>query len=381
MLPSKRLARSGLGAALLAAALPAVSLAAESALSAGASAETLDAATAERFAKLALACAGREYPNKPEHVLESAADARTPKDLHPAFFGCYDWHSSVHGHWLLARLLKTRPDLPSAPAIRARLAAALSAEAIAGEAAYVNAKSNRGFERPYGWAWTLRLANELSHWDDPDAKTWSANLAPLEKAVVARFLDYLPKLTRPVRTGVHPNTAFALAEALDYARATGKADLEKTILSRSHYYYGADRACPLTYEPSGEDFFSPCFEEADLMRRVLPPAEFSRWLKKFLPSLSPAISKKAFALEPAVVADPTDPRLVHLDGLNLTRAWTMKGIASALPAGDPRRGVLERSADEHARAGLARVSSGNYEGEHWLASFAVYLLTDAGRSK
>jgi hypothetical protein len=381
MPPSRRLARSGLGAALLAAALPAVSLAAESAFAAGASADTLDTATAERFAKLALACAGREYPNKPEHVLESAADAKTPKELHPAFFGCYDWHSSVHGHWLLARLLKTRPDLPSAPAIRARLSAALSAEAIAGETAYVNAKSNRGFERPYGWAWTLRLANELSHWDDPDAKTWSANLAPLEKAVVARFLDYLPKLTRPVRTGVHPNTAFALAEALDYARATGKADLEKTVVSRSHYYYGADRACPLAYEPSGEDFFSPCFEEADLMRRVMPQAEFSKFLKGFLPSLSPALSKKAFALEPAVVADPTDPRLVHLDGLNLTRAWTMRGIASALPQGDPRRGVLENSAQEHARAGLARVSSGNYEGEHWLASFAVYLLTDAGRSK
>jgi hypothetical protein len=368
---SKRLARSGLGAALLAAAFPAAAL----------PAAELDAATAERFAKLALACAGREYPNKPEHVLESAADAKTPKDLHPAFFGCYDWHSSVHGHWLLVRLLKTRPDLPSAPAIRARLASALSAEAIAGETAYVNAKSNRGFERPYGWAWTLRLAAELSRWDDPDAKAWSANLAPLEKAVVARFLDYLPKLTRPVRTGVHPNTAFALAEALDYARATGKADLEKTVVSRSHYYYGADRACPLAYEPSGEDFFSPCFEEADLMRRVLPRSEFSIFLKRFLPSLSPAISKKAFALEPAVVADPTDPRLVHLDGLNLTRAWTMKGIASALPSGDARRGVLEKSAAEHARAGLARVSSGNYEGEHWLASFAVYLLTDAGISK
>lgn len=371
-----RLAVSGLAAALLAAALPAAEPA-----SAEATADKLDTATAESFAKLALACAGREYPNKPEHVLESAADAKTPKDLHPSFFGCYDWHSSVHGHWLLVRLLKTRPDLSSAPAIRARLSAALSAEAIAGEAAYVAAKSNRGFERPYGWAWTLRLANELSRWDDADAKTWSANLSPLEKAVVARFLDYLPKLTRPVRTGVHPNTAFALAEALDYARATGKVELEKTVVSRSHYYYGADRACPLAYEPSGEDFFSPCFEEADLMRRVLPQAEFSRWLKKFLPSLSPSLSKKGFSMTPAVVADPTDPRLVHLDGLNLSRAWTMKAISHALPAGDARRAVLDAAGAEHAAAGLTRVSSGNYEGEHWLASFAVYLLTDAGLSK
>jgi hypothetical protein len=369
-----------LAAVLLIAAPPVVAAAAHSA-SADATADRLDTATAERFAKLALACAGREYPNKPEHVLESAADAKTPKELHPSFYGCYDWHSSVHGHWMLARLLKLYPDLPSAPAIRARLSAALSSEAIASEVSYLDAKPNRGFERPYGWAWTLRLANELASWDDPDAKAWSAHLSPLADAVVGRLLDYLPKLTRPVRTGVHPNTAFALGEALDYARTTGRADLEKTVVSRSHYYFGSDTRCPLAYEPSGEDFFSPCFEEADLMRRVLSQKDFSRWLKKFLPSLSPGLSKKAFSLAPAVAADPTDPRLVHLDGLNLSRAWAMKGIASALPAQDARRRVLESSSEEHARAGLARVSSGNYEGEHWLASFAVYLLTDAGRSK
>jgi hypothetical protein len=338
----------------------------------------LDTATAERFARLALACTDREFPNKPEHVLESAADAKTPRDLHPSFFGCYDWHSSVHGHWMLARLLRTRPGLPSAPLIRARLSAALSTEAVAGEVRYLETKSNRGFERPYGWAWVLRLATELHGWDDSDAKLWSLRIEPLEKAVVSRYQDYLPKLTRPVRTGVHPNTAFALGEALDYARATHKADFEKTLVSRSHFYFGSDTSCPLVYEPSGEDFFSPCLEEADLMRRVLPPKEFGRWLKKFLPGLSPqALSAKAaFSLVPAVVADPTDPRLVHLDGLNLTRAWTLKGIAGSLPAKDPRRALLQKASDEHARAGLARVSSGNYEGEHWLASFAVYLLTE-----
>ncbi len=337
----------------------------------------LDTATADRFARLALSCTDREFPNKPEHVLDSAADAKPPRDFHPSFYGCYDWHSSVHGHWMLARLLKTHPDLPSAPAIRARLSAALTAEAVAVEVRYLESKSNRGFERPYGWAWVLRLANELSAWDDPDARLWRARIEPLEKAIVARYQDYLPKLTRPVRTGVHPNTAFALAEALDYARATGRADFENTIVSRSHFYFGSDTACPLNYEPSGEDFFSPCLEEADLMRRVLPQKEFAKWLKKFLPSLSPPTltQKKAFLLEPAVVADPTDPRLVHLDGLNLTRAWTLKGIAAALPARDARRAVLLKAADEHARAGLARVSSGNYEGEHWLASFAVYLQT------
>lgn len=355
----------------------AAALAAGSALGAD-----LDTATAERFARLALSCTDREFPNKPEHVLESAADAKTPRDLHPSFFGCYDWHSSVHGHWMLARLLKTRPGLPSAPAIRARLSAALAAEAVAGEVRYVENKSNRGFERPYGWAWVLRLATELHGWDDPDAKLWSSRIEPLEKAIISRYQDYLPKLTRPVRAGVHPNTAFALAEALDYARATHKADFEKTLVSRSHFYFGSDTSCPLVYEPSGEDFFSPCLEEADLMRRVLPPAEFARWLKKFLPSVSPPTlpPRKVFSLAPAVVADPTDPRLVHLDGLNLTRAWTLKGIVAALPAKDPRRAVLQKAAEEHARAGLARVSSGNYEGEHWLASFAVYLLTDAGAS-
>lgn len=338
----------------------------------------IDAATAERFARLALSCTDREFPNKPEHVLDSAADAKTPKDLHPSFFGCYDWHSSVHGHWMLARLLKTQPGLPSAPLIRARLSAALAPEAVAGEVRYLETKSNRGFERPYGWAWVLRLATELHGWDDSDAKLWSTRIEPLEKAVVSRYQDYLPKLTRPVRAGVHPNTAFALAEALDYARATHRADFEKTLVSRSHFYFGSDTSCPLVYEPSGEDFFSPCLEEADLMRRVLPQAEFARWLKKFLPGLSPAAlsNKKAFSLAPAVVADPTDGRLVHLDGLNLTRAWTLKGIAGALPSKDPRRALLQRASDEHARAGLARVSSGNYEGEHWLASFAVYLLTE-----
>jgi hypothetical protein len=372
--------RSAAFAAALLAGAAGPALAAEPAF-AEAAADKLDIAMAERFAKLALACTDREFPNKPEHVLDSAADAKTPRELHPSFFGCYDWHSSVHGHWMLARLLRTRPGLPSAPAIRARLSAALAAEAVAGEVRYLENKSNRGFERPYGWAWVLRLATELHGWDDPDAKAWSSRIEPLERAVVSRYQDYLPKLTRPVRAGVHPNTAFALAEAIDYARATRRADFEKTLVSRSHFYFGSDTACPLVYEPSGEDFFSPCLEEADLMRRVLPQSEFARWLKKFLPGLSPpALStKKAFSLQPAVVADPTDPRLVHLDGLNLTRAWALKGIAGALPGKDPRRAVLLKASDEHARAGLARVSSGNYEGEHWLASFAVYLLTEPSR--
>ena len=336
----------------------------------------IDAATAERFSKLALACIDREFPNKPEQVMESAADAKVPREFHPAFFGCYDWHSSVHGHWMLVRLLKTVPRLDSAGEIRTRLGAHFTAEAMAAETRYLDVKSNRSFERTYGWAWTLRLANELGTWNDPDGKAWRVNLDPLAKGLVARLKDFLPKLTNPIRTGVHPNTAFALGEALDFARSAGDAELEQLVVKRAREYYGKDRMCPIAYEPSGEDFFSPCLEEADLMRRVLPRAEFATWLSAFLPGLA---AGKPFPLSPAVVSDPTDPRLVHLDGVNLTRAWTLRGVARALPAGDGRRKALENSADAHAKAGLARVSSGNYEGEHWLASFAVYLLTDAGR--
>ncbi len=337
--------------------------------------EALEPATAERFTKLALACIDREWPNKPEHVIDAPEDARTPRFFHPAFFGCYDWHSSVHGHWMLVRVLRFFPDLPSASEIRSRLEAHFTAEGVAMEARYLDRGSARSFERPYGWAWLLRLATELEAWDDPQAKGWRERIRPLEDAVARRLADYLPKLTNPIRTGVHPNTAFALAEALDYSRRSGRKDLEALLLSRSRAYFEKDRACPLPYEPSGEDFFSPCFEEADLMRRVLPRAEFVRWLSRFLPGVT------HLRLSPAVAADPTDPKLVHLDGLNLTRAWTMRGIASTLPRFDPRRKALEAAADAHAKAGLARVSSGNYEGEHWLASFAVYLLTDAGRTR
>ena len=354
------------------AALPALLIAFAAAR--GAAGE-LDSATAERFAKLALACIDREFPNKPEHVLDSAAEAKPPKEFHPAFFGCYDWHSSVHGHWMLVRLLKTQPGIGSAKEIRARLAAHFTPEAMAKEARYLDIRSNRSFERTYGWAWTLRLAAELQTWDDADGKAWRASIEPLARTLLSRLKDFLPKLASPIRTGVHPNTAFALGEVLDYARAVGDLDVETLVLKRSRSYYEKDKACPLAYEPSGEDFFSPCLEEADLMRRILSRAEYTRWLAGFLPGLA---AGRPFPLSPAVVTDPTDPRLVHLDGVNLTRAWTMRGIASALPASDPRRKVLERSAAEHATAGLARVSSGNYEGEHWLASFAVYLLTDAG---
>lgn len=352
-------------------------LVASSAVRAQTASTSLDAATAERFAKLALACIDREYPNKPEHVLDGEADVRSVRTFHPAFFGCYDWHSSVHGHWMLVRLLALHPEMPLAVEIRTRLAPHFTKEAIAAEVAYLDRKSSRSFERTYGWAWALRLAVELDRaasrsGADPGLAEWRENVRPLEAAIASRFADFLPKLTTPIRTGVHPNTAFALAEAVDWARAVHRDDFEKTVVARSRAFYGKDRSCPFAYEPSGEDFFSPCLEEADLMRRVLPGQEFSAWLGRFWPGL--AAPGTAVGLEPAVVSDPTDPKLVHLDGLNLTRAWTLAGVASALPASDPRREKLLRASRDHARAGLARVSSGNYEGEHWLASFAIRLI-------
>ncbi len=341
-------------------------------LAVGLGASELDVGTADRFARLALNCIDREYPNKPEQVLDGPSDVKAPREFHPSFYGCYDWHSSVHGHWMLAHLLRTTPALASADEIRARLDAHFSNAAIEAETRYLERPNARTFERPYGWAWTLRLVADLEASEDPQERAWRSRLRPLENATVARFQDYLPKLTHPVRSGVHPNTAFALAQALDYARATHRADIEKILISRASFYYGSDRACPLAYEPSGEDFFSPCLAEADLMRRVLAPKEYAKWLKRFLPRLS---ARKTFPLTPVSVSDPTDPRLVHLDGLNLSRAWMLRGIAQGLPPSDSRRAILLRAGAAHAVVGLARVTSSDYAGEHWLASFAVYLLT------
>jgi hypothetical protein len=346
--------------------------AAAAVLVAGSLRAEIDPATADRFAKMALACLDREYPNKPEQVLEGPADVKAPRDVHPAFYGCYDWHSSVHGHWMLARLLRASPTLSSGGRIREALEAHFTSDAIAAETRYLATPGARTFERPYGWAWTLRLAAELDVSQDPQVRAWRGRIQPLENALVGRFQDYLPKLTLPVRSGAHPDTAFALAQALDFARTTGRKDFEKILMSRASFYYGQDRSCPLAYEPSGEDFFSPCLSEADLMRRVLSPKDFAKWLKRFLPQLS---GHKAFAFAPAIVTDPTDPRLVHLDGLNLSRAWMLRGIAQGLPPSDARRAVLLKAAAVHETAGLARVTSGDYAGEHWLASFAVYLLT------
>jgi hypothetical protein len=325
------------------------------------------------FARLALKGLAREYPNKPEHVLAGPADVKGPMALHPAFFGAYDWHSSVHGHWMLVRLLRMIPDLPEASDIRAVLCAHLTAENLKAEADYFARPESKPFERPYGWAWLLKLAEELDGWADPDARIWSKNLRPLAETVVARYLEYFPKQTYPIRTGVHPNTAFGLSFALDYARAAGDARLKRLVEERAKNYFSADADVPAGWEPGGADFFSPALTEADLMRRVLSPAEFRSWFSKFLPGAAKGEPKALF--EPATVTDRTDPQLVHLDGLNLSRAWCMRSIVAALPADDPARAVLLASAARHASSALEHVTSGDYAGEHWLASFAVYLLS------
>jgi hypothetical protein len=334
---------------------------------------SLTPSQASHFARLALKCVAREYPNKPEHVLNDAGDLRSPQGLHPAFYGCYDWHSSVHGHWMLMRLLRIFPNLPEAGDIRKAIGANLSEENILVEAAYLKQKNRQSFERTYGWAWLLKLAEELSLSNDADAKAWSRNLQPLVDALINSYLLFLPKQTYPIRTGVHPNTAFGLAFAFDYAKTVGNEKLAALIAERSRTYFAKDANYPGAWEPGGEDFFSPALMEADLMRRVMSAAEFRRWFHRFLPQLAAGMPKTL--LHPATVTDRSDPKLVHLDGLNLSRAWCMRSIARALSTNDPARKVLAGSAQLHAGDALAHVASGDYAGEHWLASFAVYLLS------
>jgi Protein of unknown function (DUF2891) len=328
---------------------------------------------AHSYALLALKGIQRPYPNKPGDVLNSPSDVQAPSVLHPAFYGSYDWHSSVHGHWMLVRLLRTFPRLPDNVEIRKVLATNLSAGNLRAEADSFKRANAQSFERPYGWAWLLKLAEELHSWDDPDAKAWEKNLQPLTDVVVARYLAYFPKQTYPIRSGVHSNTAFGLGFAIDYAQATGNSELLKLLKERGQTYFGRDRGIPAKWEPDGADFFSPSLMEADLMRRILPATELRTWLDGFMPEL--ARNEPKSLLEPPAVTDRSDPQIVHLDGLSLSRAWCMRNLAAALPREDPVRKVLSASAARHASAGLAHVASGDYAGEHWLASFAVYLLS------
>ena len=328
---------------------------------------SLDAGAASHFAQLALKCVRQEYPNKLDHVMGGAEEVLPPRALHPAFYGCFDWHSSVHGHWMLARLLRQFPQLPEAQAIREVLDEHLAEKPIAAEVTYFGQPNRKGFERTYGWGWLLELAAELRSWDSPDAQRWAQALQPLADAVTRAYLDFLPRQTYPIRTGVHPNTAFGLSLALDYAQATGDDKLRALIAGRAQTYFAKDTQAPLKWEPGGEDFLSPSLEEAALMARILPPDKFRPWLKAFLPT---------FKLSPAVVSDRTDPKIVHLDGLNLSRARCLYALSNALGRPD-----LARLADTHAQASLPFIASGSYEGEHWLGTFAVHMLDARGKLK
>jgi len=336
----------------------------------------LSADAAARFARLALDCVHLEYPNKIAHVLQSDADSRPPRELTPAFYGCYDWHSSVHGHWLLARLARLFPEAEFAAAARAALARSLTPANIAAEVAYLRGPGRTSFERPYGLAWLLQLAAELRSWDDPLAREWAATLAPLEIESAQRIMAWLPKLQYPIRSGEHSQTAFAFGLIADWAQVRGDVGMVRLLEHRARTYYLDDHACALAYEPSGEDFLSPCLAEADFMRRVLPQAEYAAWLGRFLPALPR--TGRADWLPPGLVTDRSDPKLAHIDGLNLSRAWMLEGIAAGLPAHDARRAALLAAAGAHAAAALPAVTGEHYEGGHWLGTFAVYLTTRAG---
>jgi hypothetical protein len=379
--------------------------------------QILELESARRFAKLASLCVHKEYPNKISHTLNSDADVAPPRKLTPAFYGCYDWHSAVHGHWLLARLARSYPEADFAKPARDALRQSITRDNIAQEVRYLQAEGRASFERPYGLAWLLQLSTELSEWGNGARSPWArfgnrsqlsippnvsgqtrgegdaeaAELAgilrPLEKAAVQRLKVWLPKLSLPVRSGEHSQTAFALALMLDYAREAGDEEFEKLVMEKARAFYGKDKTCPLNYEPSGEDFLSPCLAEADLMRRVLPWKENITWLQAFLPQIFAASTPHDW-LSPAIVTDPSDPKLAHLDGLNLSRAWMLAGVASAIqnphlrmPLTGPQGLAYRRlraAEDAHRTAGLASVTGKHYEGGHWLGSFAVYLVTGRG---
>ena len=331
---------------------------------------TLDAALASRFAAAALGHVTREYPNKLDHVMGGPADVRGPRDLHPIFFGSFDWHSCVHGWWTLFTLLRLHPDLPEAPRIRARADELFTDANVAAEVAYLQRPESRGFERPYGWAWLLMLGAEMDRHLDPDGRRRAATLRPLALAFADRFKAFLPLAAYPVRVGTHYNTAFALRLTLDWAEAEDPA-LASLCRDRARAWHAGDRDCQ-AWEPSQDEFLSPALMEAALMRRALPPADFRDWFDAFLPRL--AAREPAALFQPASVSDRSDGKIAHLDGLNLSRAWCWREIAAALTAGDRRATAALAAAEAHLEAALPHVT-GDYMGEHWLASFALLALT------
>jgi hypothetical protein len=329
---------------------------------------------ANKLAELPLGCINVEYPNKLNQTLANKSEIGEPKELHPAFYGCFDWHSSVHGHWALVSLLKQFPDLKKADEIREKLETSLSKENIQKEVAYFSNEQEDSYERTYGWAWLLKLAEELHTWEDPMATELEQNLQPLTDLIVEKFKDFLPRLNYPIRVGEHTNTAFALSLAHDYATATEKEELKMMIEKRAKDFYLTDDNCPLTWEPGGFDFLSPCFEEIDIMRRVLPENAFRLWMEDFMPQLK----NKDFDIAVAEVSDRSDGKLVHLDGLNFSRAWVMHGLANKYPK---KYGHLRTLANEHVAYSFPNLVGDTYEGGHWLGTFALYALQQSTQKK
>jgi hypothetical protein len=323
--------------------------------------------TASRFTALAFSCITTQYPNKLNQTLESDTDVASPATLHPAFYGCFDWHSSVHGHWLLIKMLHTFPNLPEREKIITAIDQNLSEKNMAGELAYFRKKNSASFERPYGWAWLLKLTEELVNSDNPMEQQWAKRLYPIADIIKSYYYSYLPGLYYPIRRGVHENTAFGIMFALDYARAVGDKTFESFLIERAKFYYFNDRNIPASWEPEGDDFLSPSLIEADLMRRVLSREEFVHWFKDFMPQMPYSLTY------PAVVADRSDPKGVHLDGLNLSRAWCMFELAKALPDDSQTHRDLWQAGYRHAAEALPNVLSDNYVGTHWLATFAVFM--------
>ncbi len=337
----------------------------------------IDPMLAERFSRLALDCIHREYPNKVSRTMDGDHEIGPPRELFPAFYGCFDWHSAVHGHWLLVRLLRVGPrSAVWRDEAIAKLDQSFTRQNFAGELEEFSRPARGSWERPYGLAWFLQLTAELREWDDPRAKQWLASLVPLEGAIADSLRDWLPKLVYPIRLGTHNQSAFAFGLILDWARTAGDLDMERLIVDRATAFHQGDKDCPLAYEPSGEDFLSPCLMEADLMRRFLAPRDFASWFTDFMPNVP--TDGTAGWLEPGVVLDASDGKLAHLDGVNSSRAWNLRNIARSLPANDPRIPSLLAAAQAHQETGVEAVSAEHYAGSHWLASFATYLMTDRG---
>ncbi|MDA0195027.1 MAG: DUF2891 domain-containing protein [Bacteroidetes bacterium] len=327
---------------------------------------TLAIDKAEFLYHFAFDCIDKEYPNKLGQTLGDSTYLATPSVLHPAFYGCFDWHSSLHGHWILVNLLRSYPNLDNYDSILSKLESNITSENIAVEMDYFNNEHNKNYERTYGWVWLFKLAEALDQWIHPRALTMSKNLQPLVDTLERKLIDFLPKLTYPIREGTHSNTAFALSFAIDYARSQSRPELEKIIIERAKEYYLMDINCPITWEPGGFDFFSPCLQEASLMTKVLSKDEFLTWINQFMPGLLTSPEK---LMQPAIVTDRSDGQLAHLDGLNFSRAWCLYEIGTPLD-----NQSLIQLANDHFKASYEQMGTGEYAGEHWLASFALYAL-------